>query len=147
MKRRTSNPGPRVNYLADADVLSEPTKTRPAQSVIDWLAKHETELFVNPVVLGEIEYGILLLPTGQRRTRLEKWFAEGIAQLRVLEIDRETARIWAGLLMDLKRKGRAMPVKDSLIAATARQYGLTVATRNTHDYRQAGVKLVNPFKA
>ena len=38
-----------------------------------------------------------------------------------------------------------MPVKDSLIAATARQHRLTVATRNTHDYRHAGVTLVNPL--
>ncbi len=38
-----------------------------------------------------------------------------------------------------------MPIKDSLIAATARQHRLTIATRNAHDYRYAGVALVNPF--
>ena len=40
-----------------------------------------------------------------------------------------------------------MPVKDSLIAATAQRSCLTVATRNTHDYRHAGVAAVNPFEA
>lgn len=66
--------------------------------------------------------------------------------MRVLDMDATTAAEWAGLLADLRRKGRAMPVKDSLIAATARQHGLTVATRNISDYSNAGVKLINPFE-
>jgi predicted nucleic acid-binding protein len=40
-----------------------------------------------------------------------------------------------------------MPVKDSLIAATALAHGLSVATRNVHDFRNAGVKVENPFTA
>jgi predicted nucleic acid-binding protein len=38
-----------------------------------------------------------------------------------------------------------MPVKDSLIAASALAHRLTVATRNIRDFRPAGVPLVNPF--
>jgi toxin FitB len=134
-----------VNYLVDANVLSEATKPQPAPSVVDWLRVHEQRLVVNPIILGELEYGILVLPVGRRRTRLEKWFADGTKKLRVLDFDADAAKVWAGLLAELKRKGRAMPIKDSLIAATARQYRLTVATRNAHDYRHAGVALVNPF--
>jgi predicted nucleic acid-binding protein len=135
-----------ADFLVDANVLSEATKPRPTASVVDWLRRNEGGLVVNPIVLGELEYGILLLPAGRRRARLEKWFAEGMKRLPVLDLDAETARIWAGLLSELKRKGRAMPIKDSLIASTARQYRLTVATRNTDDYLHAGVRLVNPFK-
>ena len=132
-------------FLVDANVLSEPTKPRPARSVIDWLREHDADLTVTPIILGELEYGILLLPAGRRRTRLVDWFAIGAKVLNVVEIDAATASVWAKLLADLKRKGRAMPVKDSLIAASARQHGLTVATRNTADYRHAGVQVVNPF--
>jgi predicted nucleic acid-binding protein len=39
-----------------------------------------------------------------------------------------------------------MPVKDSLIAASALQYGLTVATRNVVDFSNAEVAVVNPFQ-
>ena len=39
-----------------------------------------------------------------------------------------------------------MPVKDSLIAASALQHGFTVATRNTRDFAPAKVQLVNPFE-
>jgi toxin FitB len=134
-----------VNYLVDANVLSEATKPQPAPSVIDWLRIHDRHLVVNPIILGELEYGILLLPAGRRRTRLQKWLSDGVKKLRVLDIDAETATIWAGLLAELKRKGRAMPIKDSLIAATARQHRLTVATRNVDDYRNSGIALVNPF--
>lgn len=38
-----------------------------------------------------------------------------------------------------------MPIKDSLIAATALTHGLTVATRNTVDFDKAGVDVVDPF--
>jgi predicted nucleic acid-binding protein len=134
-----------VKYLVDADVLSEATKPAPAPHVIEWLRKNDRELAVNPIILGELEYGILLLPAGQRRRRLTEWFNSGAANLNVVEIDSETANVWAKLLAELKRKGRAMPIKDSLLAASAKQHGLTVATRNVADFRAAGVRLVNPF--
>jgi len=135
-----------MKYLVDADVLSEATKPRPAHTVVDWLIKHDQDLVLNPIILGELEFGILLLPSGRRRKRLLDWFARGIAQLNVIGLDAATASIWATLLAELKRKGRAMPIKDSLIAATARQHRLTVATRNTTHFRHAGVEIVNPFR-
>src|SRR4051812_3987375 len=106
-------------FLVDADVLSEPTKQQPNVAVANWLSRFESRVAANPIIVGELEYGILQLPSGRRRNRLLAWFTAGIAQLQVFELDRETARVWARLLADLKRKGRAMPVKDSLIAATA----------------------------
>jgi toxin FitB len=135
-----------VDFLVDANVLSEATKPQPAPAVVDWLRVYDQHLVVNPIILGELEYGILLLPAGRRRTRLQKWFADGVKRLRVLDMDSDTAKAWAGLLAELKHKGRVMPVKDSLIAATARQYRLAIATRNVDDYRNAGIVLVNPFE-
>ena len=135
-----------MKFLVDADVLSEATKPKPAGKVVDWLRQHDVDLLVNLIILGELEYGIMLLPAGRKRKKLLDWFERGIQQLNVVEIDAETAGIWAKLLADLKRKGKAMPIKDSLIAASAKQYGLTVATRNTVDFRHAGVRVVNPFK-
>ena len=128
-----------MKYLVDANVLSEPTRSEPAARVVDWLRRHERELVVNPIILGELEYGILLLPAGRRRTRLEQWFNAGLPRLRVLDFDTAAAAAWARLLARLKRKGRAMPIKDSLIAATAIAHTLTVATRNVADFRAAAV--------
>jgi len=134
-----------VKFLVDANVLSEPTKPAPHSGVIQWLRDNERALAVSPVVLGELEYGILILPASRRRRRLEKWFAELTPRARVLEFDSSMAGEWARLLARLKRRGKAMPIKDSLIAATALAHGLTIATRNVDDFKQAGVKVVNPF--
>jgi predicted nucleic acid-binding protein len=134
-----------MKYLVDANVLSEVTRPDPLPVVVDWLRKHERDLTVNPIVLGEIEYGIGLTASLRKRRELERWFAEGITRLRVVDLDAGTASAWAALLVQLKKKGRAMPVKYSLIAASALQHRLTIVTRNISDFRYAGVPLINPF--
>ncbi|NJM54997.1 MAG: hypothetical protein HC841_02905 [Verrucomicrobiae bacterium] len=75
-----------MKYLVDANVLSEPTKPAPDAAVLDWLRDHERELTVSPIILGELEYGILILPASRRRTRLEQWFAAGVQRMRVLDL-------------------------------------------------------------
>jgi predicted nucleic acid-binding protein len=134
-----------VKYLVDADVLSEPTRPDPRPSVVAWLRRHEPALAVDPVILGEIRFGILLLPRGRKRARLERWFDEGIRKLRCLPWEAETALRWAELLAHLRARGRAMPIKDSLIAATALANRITVATRDVADFKKAGCAIVNPF--
>ncbi|TDU68048.1 hypothetical protein EI77_03165 [Prosthecobacter fusiformis] len=134
-----------MKFIVDANVLSEPTKPEPSLAVITWLRKHERDLVVNPIVLGEIEYGILLLNPSRRRSRLEAWFRAGVSRIQNLDFDANCAAQWARLLAELKKKGRAMPVKDSLIAASALAHGLTVATRNVNDFRHTGTPVVNPF--
>ncbi len=135
-----------MKFLVDTNVLSEPTKPAPDLRVVAWLRAHETEFAINSIVLGELEYGILLLPKSQRRKRLEQWFTSGIERLQVLDFDAQSARTWARLLSSLRKKGLVMSVKDSLIAATALTHTLTVATRNVADFRPAGVRLLNPFE-
>ena len=134
-----------MKFLVDSNVLSEPTKPAPETRVVEWLRTHEHELAVSPIILGELEYGILLLPASRRRTRLEQWFAAGVQRMRVLDFDTAVAAQWARLLAKLKKRGQAMPIKDSLIAATALGHGLTVATRNATDFHNAGVMVENPF--
>jgi predicted nucleic acid-binding protein len=52
---------------------------------------------------------------------------------------------WAKLLADLRAAGNAMPIKDSMIAATALVHRAIVVTRNTRDFSTAGVKFLDPF--
>jgi len=113
--------------------------------VIEWLRRHEREIVVDPIVLGKIRFGIHRLPPGHRRWRLERWFEEGVRRIHCLPWEASNGLRWAKLLADLRAAGRAMPVKDSLIAATALVHGLVVATRNTRDFENAGVKVADPF--
>jgi len=134
-----------VTYLVDANVLSEATRPQPDPRVLAWLELHEQEIAVDPVILGEIRFGILLLPEGKRRARLERWFQEGIEHIHCLPWEAATGLRWAQLLAELRAGGRSMPIKDSLIAATALTHGLAVVTLNRRDFEKAGVEIVNPF--
>lgn len=134
-----------MKFLVDANVLSEVTRPEPQATVVQWLRKHERDIVVTPIVLGEIEYGIGLTTSIRKRKELERWFAEGMRRLRVIDLDTDTASIWAALLVRLRKQGKAMPVKDSLIAASALQHQLTIVTRNISDFQNAGVSLFNPF--
>jgi predicted nucleic acid-binding protein len=134
-----------VTYLVDANVLSEPTRPAPDPEVVKWLRRHERELAVDPIILGEIRFGIHLLAAGKRRRRLERWFEEGVARIACLPWEAATGLRWAKLLADLRTAGRAMPIKDSLVAATALVHGLTLVTRNVRDFQTARVKVLDPF--
>ncbi len=134
-----------MTYLVDANILSEPTKPVPHPRVMQWIRDNEAEIAVDPFILGELRFGILLLPKGKRRAKLEKWFDAGVQRLSCVPREAETGLRWAELLARLRTAGRAMPIKDSLIVATALTHGLTVVTRNDADFKNAGVKVFNPF--
>jgi len=133
-----------VKHLVDANVLSEATKPSPDAQIVEWLRRNERTLVVDPTILGEVRFGILLLDRGARRERLEEWLDQGIRRIQCLPFDSAAGLRWAQLLADLRRRGRPMSVKDSLIAATALTHGLSVATLNRRDFEPAKVRLVDP---
>ena len=50
-----------MSYLVDANVLSEATKPNPDGKVVEWLRDNEREIVIDPIILGEIQFGILVL--------------------------------------------------------------------------------------
>lgn len=97
-------------------------------------------------MLGEIRFGVQLLRPGRRRRLLEEWFEQGIRRLHCLPWEGDTGLRWAELLGRLHGRGEAMPIKDSLIAASALTHGLAIATRNGRDFAAAGLEVVDPFE-
>ena len=134
-----------MRYLVDANVLSEPTRPAPAPQVVAWLRAHERDVVVDAIVLGELTVGVLALPGGRRRRRLEQWLDAVEDTIECLPWDATTSRRWAQLVVNLRRRGATMPLLDGMVAATALHHGLTVVTRNTRDFRMAGVKVLDPF--
>jgi toxin FitB len=134
-----------MTYLVDANLLSEPTKQSADKKVVDWLTANEASLVVDPIIIGELRIGILTLPRGRKRERLEQWFEGVVEIIECLPWDAKVSRRWAALVVDLKRKGETVPLLDGMIAATALQHDLIVATRNTRDFQKTGVKTLNPF--
>ena len=135
-----------MSYLVDANVLSEPTKQSADTKVVDWLTANESNLIVDSIILGELRVGILALPRGRKRDRLELWFDTLIDTIDCIPWDFAVSRRWAALIVDLRRRGETVPLLDGMIAATALQHELIVATRNTRDFEKTGVKTFNPFE-
>ena len=136
-----------MKYLVDANVLSEPTKVEPDSRVVQWLRVNEGRIAVDAVILGELRFGILLLPKGRKRSALEHWFDSGVQRLHCLPWERDTGLRWAELLARLRSTRKSMPIKDSMIAATALVHGLEMATRNRTDFEKSGVRVIDPFHA
>ena len=137
-----------MNFLVDTNVLCEPRQKYPHDKVVEWLESNEAHVYTSVLVTGEIRYGIELLPANSaRRAVLLRWFERllRIMEGRVLSINARVAQEWARLQAEVHAKNIVLPTVDSLLAATARRYQLTLVTDNVNDFKSTGVKVVNPF--
>ena len=134
-----------MTFLVDANVLCETMKPSPNPVVIVWMRNLEPELAVDSNILGEIFVGILRMPKGRKRAGLEMWFETVVQNMYCVPWDSACAIRWARLFAELESRGETMPLRDSMIAATALVHNLTVVTRNTRDFKKAGVKVLDPF--
>lgn len=134
-------------FLLDTNVISELRQGKPNQSaeVRNWAAQHRAStLYLSAITILELEKGILLL---ERRTppqgvALRVWLTGVRAAFagRILPFTEQAASLCAALQVPDPRSER-----DAMIAATALEHGFTVATRNTQDFVNTGVQLVNPW--
>ncbi|MFT4241937.1 MAG: type II toxin-antitoxin system VapC family toxin [Acidovorax sp.] len=138
-----------MKFLLDTCLLSELVRPAPAPAVLGWMsARASGDLFVSALTLAELERGIVRLPPSRRQSELAAWLASvqaGFGQ-RALPFTRDTAGYWARLCAQAEAAGKPMAAFDSLIAATALEHGLAVATRNVRDFASAPVVLVNPWE-
>ena len=138
-----------MKYLIDTCVISETQKPIPDRNVLAWFASvRESDLSFSAVVFGEIEKGIELLPNGSRKAKLLKWLESCHVRYgaQIFPFDASVAREWGRLTAKLQKKGMTKSVADLQIAATALRHNLMLVTRNTKDFAQTGVKLLNPFE-
>ncbi len=138
-----------MKNLLDTCVIAEYQKTAPDTKVMNWLAAQiEESLFLSVLTVGEIEKGIARLPASKRKNSLEI-FLENLAtrfDRRILNLDTPILRRWGRLTGGLEKKGRVLPIVDSLLAATALEYNLTIVTRNTADFADTGVPVLNVWE-
>ena len=137
--------------VLDTNVLSELLRPTPVSRVLAWVsAQPSGSVFTTTVTQGEILYGIQLLPDGRRRRGLEEAalaiFGEDFAET-LLSFDSDAAIAYAQIGAARRRAGRPITQFDAMIAAMARSRGASLATRNTKDFEDCGIEVVNPWSA
>ncbi len=135
-------------FLLDTNVVSELTRDDPSSHMIEFLADHD-DLWLPSIVIHELEYGLRLLPAGQRQARLTTAVSSivSIYEDRILALDRISAEWSARFRAQARRSGHTLDLGDALIAGTARANNLTVATRNVSDYRHVAIYVFNPWES
>ena len=137
-------------FLLDTNVVSEALRPRPDARVTAWLRANEARAWLSVVTIGEIEAGIRGASDPRRAESLRTWLDEVLIPQfahRLLPIDLAVARHWGERTAAARASGMPVGAVDALIAATAAQHGLAVATRNGRDFAQLGVALVDPWAA
>jgi hypothetical protein len=136
-----------VSWLLDADVLSQPAKTRGDARVLAWLEAEQNECYTSSIVIVQLAYWVRS-KRGRQRTLLQQWLTRLIEAMhgRILGFNVSVAHVWAEQQHELQAAGRPMPVEDSYIAAIARRHNLTIATGNIKDFQRPGLRVFNPFE-
>lgn len=135
-----------MSALVDTNVLSETVRARPNPGVLRWLEAHPV-FAISAITLEELAFGIER-QAGRRKALLYEWLDRLCADPAptVVAVDTEIALAAGRLRARRERKGRPVPQADMLIAASALTRGLTLVTRNTDDFEDCGIALVNPFE-
>jgi len=136
--------------ILDTNIISELTRAVPEARVISWLdSLPAEETAITAITAAELRYGVRRSPAGRRKNEL----SEAVHALinadfhsRVEPFDVLAADQYAEVVAERERTGRPISTSDAQIAAICRVLAATLATRNTSDFTNTGVKLIDPWE-
>lgn len=135
--------------VLDTNVVSELMRGEPAEVVVEWVDRQPADdVYLTAVTLAELLYGIARLTDGRRKTTLAELLEEMTAddlEHRVAAFDETAAAHYAEVAARGERAGRPISAADAQIAAICRSHDAVLATRNTSDFVDAGITVVNPW--
>lgn len=136
--------------VLDTNVISELARRVPDSGVLSWLDSLEvSEVVTTAVTAAELRYGVARLPDGHRKRELTVVIRGILTEDfhgRVLPFDERACVRYADIASGRERIGRPISVADAQIAAICRACGAILATRNTPDFEDTGIELINPWK-
>jgi len=125
----------RIIYLLDSNILSEPARLKPDDTVLNHFAQHDGEYATAAIVWHELVYGCELLASSKRKKQLQSYLEMLLLNgLIVLPYDQAAADWYAIERARLQRQGLTCAYADGEIAAIAVTQKLTLVTRNTQDF-------------
>jgi hypothetical protein len=136
--------------VLDTNVISELTRQAPAPGVISWLdSLTAAEVATTAITAAELLYGVARMPYGHLKTELAA-AVHGLLsddfQGRVMSFDEPAAQCYADIVSGRERLGRPIGAADAQIAAICRTIDAALATRNTDDFEETGIELIDPWK-
>lgn len=135
--------------ILDTNIISELMRPQPNDLVVQWLDQKETShLYLTTITLAEIRYGLAIMQNGKRKQHLSNQFEAYVDQTfegRILDFTSKSATQYSIIMSHRKQSGLPMSMADGQIAAIAIEHHFSIATRNTKDFEQCGLELINPF--
>ena len=135
--------------LIDTNVISEVMRPEPDARVKAWLNDQmRGEVGITSITIAEVLYGIRSLPEGRRRNQLLEATAEvfdGNFTGRIFAFDHRAAVEYAEIVVGRERMDTPISMADAQIAAICLANNADLATRNTKDFGNTGITLLNPW--
>lgn len=140
-----------IGWLLDTNVIAEIISPGGSLRIKQWVAgQAEPTLYLSILTIAEYDKGIANLPDPDpRRARfmVTRDSLAGRFADRLLPMSDEIVRRWGEISGTVRRDtGHAPPVIDTMLAATALEHDLYLATRNVRDVQHSGAALFNPWE-
>jgi toxin FitB len=136
--------------VLDTNVISELARLAPDLGVLSWLDSLEiSAIATTAVTAAELRYGVARLPDGHRKRELMITIRGILTEDfrgRVLAFDEGASVRYADIVAGRQRMGRPIGVADAQIAAICRDLDGILATRNTADFEETGIELIDPWR-
>jgi predicted nucleic acid-binding protein len=137
--------------LLDTNVVSEMFRDRANQQVLNWIdSQLDSNLYPCTPVVAELRYGAERLAPGQRQAYLRAAIDRSVDEFfrdRIWPFDLAATGAYSRLMVKREQMGRRIELMDAMIAAIAITHGAALATRDTRDFADLGLDLINPFEA
>jgi len=133
--------------VVDTNVASELMRPTPSPPVVAWVRTHTSQIYATSVTIAEVLNGIERLAESRRKDLLGVVAKDVFSAFadRVLSFDAEAAVHYAGIVAARERAGAPISGFDAQIAAICRVHDATLATRNTGDFHDTGVRVIDPW--
>lgn len=121
----------------------------PNPKVVAWLDGLPAEsVWTTAITVFEVQFGLALLRPGRRRRQLEAAFARALdedLEHRILPLDQSAAQSAGAMAAKKRRAGRAVEIRDTLIAGIVAARKASLATHNTRHFEGLDLPLIDPW--